>query len=336
MKRDRDSARPPMTARPRRMSSSQSSGRGALATSRSRLPARDLMGASELFISWPRTRMRRCQACRSSSRRARLTSDSTSSRWGSPPWRKRPPRASKRPTPPGRVMSRTRGSSAVTASSRPSSAAVRPRSCSSGRPSRRSPARLARRRRCSPSRAKTATSISSMTWRRRAVASRAPRRWERRVSARAFTSSMACPRASSGRGLRARKLKSSSRKAASRFDSVCRGRMHRVLAGESEAQPEEDHEQAEGPLRARREVADGEQDEGDQAAGQPGQQGEAEDPLLVAQGRSRATPLNQRSWPTRPSFRARNAAAVGKGRFATGRARRRRGSRCRRSGRGPS
>ena len=105
-----------------------------------------------------------------------------------------------------------------------SSSAVRPRSCSAGRPRSRSPARLARRSRCSPSKAKTATSISSMTFCRRAVASRAPSRWERRVSARAFTSTMACPSASSTRGARARKLKSSSRNAASRFERVCRGR----------------------------------------------------------------------------------------------------------------
>ena len=44
----------------------------------SRLPAIDLIGASELLISWPMTRISRCHACRSSSRSGRLTSASTS------------------------------------------------------------------------------------------------------------------------------------------------------------------------------------------------------------------------------------------------------------------
>ena len=54
-------------------------GGGSRASSVSRLPAIDLIGASELLSSWPSTRIRRCQAWRSSSRSARLTSVSTSS-----------------------------------------------------------------------------------------------------------------------------------------------------------------------------------------------------------------------------------------------------------------
>src|SRR6266545_1714825 len=232
MKRERASERAAITARPRRMSSSRSAGRAFRASRLSRLPAIDLIGASELLSSWPRTRIRRCQACRSSSRRARLTLARTSRRWGSPPWRKVLPRASKRPVPPGRARSSTPGSPAAPAGSaapsgspRPSSSALRPSSCSAGRSSSRSPARFTRRRRRSSSKANTATSISSMTLRRRAVASRAPRRCWRRVSASAFTSCIAWESASSPFEPRARNEKSSSRNAATRFERVCRGRM---------------------------------------------------------------------------------------------------------------
>ena len=47
------------------MSSRQSSGGGSRASSDSRLPAIDLIGASELFNSWPMTRINRRQASRS-------------------------------------------------------------------------------------------------------------------------------------------------------------------------------------------------------------------------------------------------------------------------------
>src|ERR1039458_8234319 len=49
-----------------------------------RLPAIDLIGASELLSSCPSTRIRRCHALRSSSRRARLTSDKTTRVCGTP------------------------------------------------------------------------------------------------------------------------------------------------------------------------------------------------------------------------------------------------------------
>src|SRR6266571_3834385 len=100
MKRERASERAAITARPRRRSSSRSAGRAFRASRLSRLPAIDLIGARELLSSWPRTRIRRCQACRSSSRRARLTLARTSMRWGSPPCRNVLPRASKRPALP--------------------------------------------------------------------------------------------------------------------------------------------------------------------------------------------------------------------------------------------
>ena len=68
MKRLSDSDRDAMTARPRCTSSRQSRGGGSRSTIVERLPAIDLIGASELFISWPMTRIKRCHACRSSSR----------------------------------------------------------------------------------------------------------------------------------------------------------------------------------------------------------------------------------------------------------------------------
>ena len=68
MKRLSDSDREAMTPRPRWTSSRQSAGGGSRSRIVARLPAIDLIGASELFISWPMTRIRRCQAWRSSSR----------------------------------------------------------------------------------------------------------------------------------------------------------------------------------------------------------------------------------------------------------------------------
>src|SRR5205807_2632850 len=57
-----ESERAAITARPLRMSSFQSPGSSSRERIDSRLPAIDLSGASELLISWPITRMRRCQA----------------------------------------------------------------------------------------------------------------------------------------------------------------------------------------------------------------------------------------------------------------------------------
>ena len=74
MNRLSDSARVAITFKPLRVSSRQSGGGGSRRSRVSRLPAIDLMGASELFISWPSTLTSRCQALRSSSRRVRLRS----------------------------------------------------------------------------------------------------------------------------------------------------------------------------------------------------------------------------------------------------------------------
>ena len=87
VKRLSESERAAITARPRRISSLQSAGIASRANIDSRLPAIDLIGARELLISWPMTRISRCHACRSSSRSGRLTSESTSSWCGRPPWR---------------------------------------------------------------------------------------------------------------------------------------------------------------------------------------------------------------------------------------------------------
>ena len=82
------------------------------------------------------------------------------------------------------------------------------------------------RRRCA-SNAKTATSISAMTFRRSAVASSAPSRCWRSVSVSALTSIRTSPSASSGRAPRARIEKSPSRIAARRFETVWSGRTTR-------------------------------------------------------------------------------------------------------------
>ena len=180
------------------------------------------MGASELFNSCPRTRIRRCQAWRSSSRRARLRSLSTIKSWGRPSWRKEPRRKPQRPPPPGKPNSTVRTGSPSRQPPSPSSAAVKPISLSEGRAKRRSPARLTNFRVRELLKVKIATSISSMTVRRRAVASSAPSRCSRSVSLKAFTSSITSPRASSLRAPRARMEKSSSRIAARRLDRVCK------------------------------------------------------------------------------------------------------------------
>ena len=121
-----------MTARPRCMSSRQSDGGGSRSMIVARLPAIDLIGASELFISWPMTRIRRCNAWRSSSRSGWLRSESTSSSCGRPPWRNELRRISHRPTPPGNAVLMTRGASPSRQSSRPSSSARRPSSALRG------------------------------------------------------------------------------------------------------------------------------------------------------------------------------------------------------------
>ena len=87
------------------MSSRQSPGSGSRPSSDSRLPAIDLIGASELFSSWPMTRMSRRHASRSCSRSGWLRSESASRSCGDPPWKKRVRRTSQRPAPPANVRS---------------------------------------------------------------------------------------------------------------------------------------------------------------------------------------------------------------------------------------
>ena len=74
----------PMMFNPLRASSLQSAGARIFRINVSRLPAIDLIGASELFISWPIPRTSRCHALRSSSRNVRLRSVSTSNSCGKP------------------------------------------------------------------------------------------------------------------------------------------------------------------------------------------------------------------------------------------------------------
>ena len=153
MNRLNDSARAATTPRPVLTSPSSCSGLVPRDTMLCRLSAIDLMGASELLISWLRTRASRCQASRSSSRSVRERSASTSSRWGVPPCLNSLRRTSQRPAPPGNDSSNTRGASPVSASRRASSSAERPTRFSAGRPSSRSPARFTSFNRCSESNA---------------------------------------------------------------------------------------------------------------------------------------------------------------------------------------
>ena len=104
-----------------------------------------------------------------------------------------------------------------------SSVAVRPSNRSTGWASNRSPDRFTNRSRCRSSNANTARLISSITVRKSAVASRAPRRCSRSVSPSAFTSNITSPSGSSRRAPRARTEKSSSRKADNRLETVCNG-----------------------------------------------------------------------------------------------------------------
>ena len=127
------------------MSSRQSSGIGSCAAMLSRLPAIDLMGASELLSSWPSTRISRCHASRSCWRSGTLTSLNTTSVCGRPPCRNEPRRTSHWPLPPGNAMFSTRGALPSRHAARLMSSAVRPSSCSTGRPSSRSPARFTSR-----------------------------------------------------------------------------------------------------------------------------------------------------------------------------------------------
>ncbi len=210
-----------MTSRPRSVSTRQSSGSGSRPSRLARLPAIDLMGASELFSSCPSTRTRRCHACNSCSLRAWVKSEITTSSSGSPRSRMRVRRTPQRPAPPGKAFWMVLWAAPSRQCSSSSATAVRPSSCSAGAASSRSPARFTRRRRRCSSKAKTATSISRITARTSRPASSAPNRCSCRVLPSRLTSRITPPRASSGRGARPRMEKSPSRSAPSRFATVC-------------------------------------------------------------------------------------------------------------------
>ena len=130
----------------------------------------------------------------------------------------------------GTAISRMRGVSPSRVCSSPSCAAVRPINRSAGWPRSRSPARLASRSALPESKAKTATSISSITRRSSASASRAPSRCSLSVSCRALTSRRTAPSTSSLSSSRARSVKCPSRSPARRLAMTCSGRMTRSCA----------------------------------------------------------------------------------------------------------
>ena len=217
MKRLSASARVPMMRSPLVMSAARSAGGGSRVTSFSSEPAIDLIGASELFSSWPITRISRCHAASSSARSARLTSESTTSVSGRPSWRKAPRRSSNRPEPPGSASAGVPDAGPSRHTARPSSSAKRPSTARPVAPRSCSPARLTRRSARRSSNAKTATSISAITLRSRAVASTSPSRCSRRPWASWLSSITSSPKASSRRPPRTRNEKSPSRTAASRL-----------------------------------------------------------------------------------------------------------------------
>ena len=172
--------------------SSQSGGRGSRCTRLPRLPAIDLIGASELFSSWPSTRISRCQACALLVAQ-RLADVGQHQRDGgavraagtacaAPP--------SVRCAPGKRDRARCAATPDRSQSSEVELLGVRSSSRSAGVPSSRSPARLTSCSRWRSSKVKTATSISAITLRSSAVASSASRRCPRSISASAFTSSV--------------------------------------------------------------------------------------------------------------------------------------------------
>ena len=306
------------------MSSSQSSGRGLRVSRRSMLPARDLMGASELFISWPSTRIRRCQAWRSSSRSARLTSDSTRRRLGqsalaeaaAPRLEASHPSGQAHLEHPGLVggdpvfEAQLAGGAAeelLRGSAQEALAgAVGQAQAMLAVEGEHGDVdllhHLAQQRggleRSQPLRAQGVGEGVDLEHR---LAEGVVRTWAARAEAEVL--------------LAERRQEVRER---------LQGAHHGVLDRESEAHPEEDHEQAQRPLRPGRVVAGEEQDEGEQAPGQ-----------ARAAGPGRST---RRSWlrglrARRRSAtihsprvaRARSAAGGGRGRCATARGRPRRG-----------
>ena len=152
MKRPSESARSWMIVSPafgHRRANRSAAGRGRSACCS--VPAIDLIGASELLSSCPITRTSRCQACRSSSRSARESSEITSSSL-------RPAalaescarRISQRPEPPGKTCVHDAGPTArCSISLEPELRALRPRSSSAARRAAPRPARFTSRSRAS-------------------------------------------------------------------------------------------------------------------------------------------------------------------------------------------
>ena len=265
------------------MSSRQSDGGGSRSMMVARLPAIDLIGASELFISWPMTRISRWNAWRSSSRSGWLRSDSTSSSCGRPPWRNELRRISQRPTPPGNAVLITRGASPSRQSSSPSSVGATAQQCARAIcASSRAPARLTNFSSRSSSNVNTATSISAITLRSSVVASSASSRWWRSVSTSVLTSIITSPSAiAAARAARA----DGEVPLAERGEQVREGleREDDALAQrEREAEAEGDDDDGQRPLDLRRPVAGPEKDQRDERAGQRRRERHQQDPSVVA------------------------------------------------------
>ena len=302
MKRASDSDRASITSSPRRRSCSQSGGRAGRSARLRRLPAIDLIGASELLISWPSTRTIRCHAERSSARSTRLRSESTSSRCGRPSWRKILPRSSHRPVPPGNAASIVRGRLAVETGREAQRVGAEPEQPlgRTGRGAARRPGSPAGGA-GPPSNAKMATSISSITRRSSAVASSARRRCERRVSLSVLISSRARLRPSSARApRRADRVVALAQRGEQVGDRLQRPE-HPLAHERRPDEPGADHDERERDLGAERVRAGPEQPARDQHGGQPGEQRRDEDPRLVTGG------------PT-PPVRGHDAAAGGRAR----------------------
>src|SRR5258707_1110719 len=225
MNRLSDSTRFSITRSPCCMSWVRSAGKTERAVREVRVPAMDLIGASELFSSCPSTRMSRCQAWRSSSRNARLRSETISNWCGTPFSRNEVWLMAQRPCLPGKAICTVCGPGDWRNSCNPISSAVSPSMRGAIRPISCSPARFTIRKRCCWSKLKTATSISIITFFSSAVASRALIFCCCSLLARALISRIRSASESSRLPPRRRKEKSSSRMAATILESVCSGRI---------------------------------------------------------------------------------------------------------------
>ena len=166
-----DAVRSSMMARPR-SKSRRCSGLSSVSARRlPRLPAIDLIGASELLSSCPSTRINRCHALRSSSRSARLTSDKTTRVCGTPFSRNLLCRTNQRALELLAGNATSASLAAPRQSASPISSAVRPSRRTAACWSSFSPAGFTSRSTRSGSNANNGASISSTTRRSSAVAS---------------------------------------------------------------------------------------------------------------------------------------------------------------------